>query len=183
MKDIQVLFVVETNEFVKSDDAYYIWILKNYFNEYLLPSGHNGLRIRYDFIYMSGKTNYCKKEVKSPIGNEIKAFKPNKTYVVYCFDVDNNTITNKTFLKEVKDYCNSNDYLISLANREIEEVLNVPNPNTSKHDRVIQFRKKHPKKAEYDSNIFFVPLEHVCEKRGQTNFGLVIKDIIDLEKD
>ena len=181
MRDVLVVLVVETTETVKSDDAYYGWILKNFFANYVSSNGFNNLRIKYRFVYMSGKTNYQNENVQKDLKREIDDFKPNKAYVVYCFDIDNKTIKNKEFLNGVEQYCLSNNYLISLAYKEIEDVLNVPNPKETKHNRVKLFRKKYPKKDAFDIRSFFALYKNVASKVGQTNFGLVIQHVIDAE--
>ena len=180
MIEILVILVVETDEIVASDDAYYGWILKNFFTEYVVSSPHSDLKIIYKFVHMSGKTNFRKKNIENEIKTEINCFKSKKAYVIYCFDVDNGTIKNNDFISEAKAYCEEKGYFISLANKEIEDVLNVPNPKSTKHERVKLFSKKYPKKSDYDHHVFYVPIESVSTSPGQTNFGLVIQEIINL---
>lgn len=181
MKDIQVLLVVETNSLVRSDDAYYSWILKNFFTKYISSSGQDGLRIRYKFIYMDGKTNYNSPSVKHDILIAINEFQSiGTTQVVYCFDIDNKTKKNTNFISTIEGYCLTNNYYLSIAYREIEDVLNVPEGG-SKHDRVILFGQHHPKKSAFDKGRFFTEYQDVTKKQGQTNFGLVINSIIGRE--
>ncbi len=181
MKQIQLLLVVETNVMVKSDDAYYAWILKNYFSGYVSSQGENGLRIRYGFIYMDGKTNYDSARVKREIASARENFKRSgETRVVYCFDVDNTTRKNADFLERVIRFCKANGYCLSVAFREIEEVLDIPSLG-SKHDRVLLFRQKYPRKNDFPSDRFFIALPEVTKKRGQTNFGLIIQLLIASE--
>jgi hypothetical protein len=178
MKDILLILVVETEPTVKSDDAYYIWILKNFFGAYLRSQGFNDIRIRYRFIYMCGKTNYNDEEVITDIKTEKAIFSGDGSFVVYCFDVDNGTIKNANFINDVTNFCQSNGFPISFANKEIEDVLQVGHKDLSKKERVKIFAKNYPSLSKFNKSAFFTPIPDVFRILNVTNFGCIIDDII-----
>ena len=179
MKDIQIIIVVETNVVTRSDDVYYSWLLKNYFTNYVSSKGYKGLRIRYKFVYMDGKTNYNSPDVQHDIMIFTKEFVLGASYVVYCFDVDTKAKKNQTFIKEVQNYCLTNNYFLSFAYPEIEIPLGVPASLGSKHDRAVHFSKNYPKKSSFPSSNFYVPVGVVPLTPGLTNFCAVIQEIIN----
>ena len=182
MKEAQILFVVETNPYTQSDNAYYSWILKNYFGSYFSPNGQNGIRFLYEYIYMDGKTNYRSSPVRREISTRKGMFvRTGRTHVAYCFDVDNNTLPNRDFLFNAEAYCAENGYSLSLAHPEIERVMRIDKGKT-KIEKVMLFRKANPKKNEFDRKAFFTPKEEVLSHVGTTNYGLVVQNVIESEE-
>ena len=179
MKEIQLILVVETNASTRSDDAYYSWLMKNFFQEYVSSVDCKNLRILYKFVYMDGKTNFDSSEVQHDIMIYRKEFVFGESVVVYCFDVDTKTKKDNKFIKKVTNYCLKNDYYLSLAHPEIEASLNIPASIGSKHDRAVYFSKHYPKKTAFNSKNFFVPMGTIPSTAGSTSFCAVIQEIIN----
>ena len=178
VKEIQILFVVETNNVVKSDSAYIVWLLKKSFDDYIVPGRSDELFIHYDFVFMDGRQNYKKRSVKNDIKSKTALFYKKKTHVVYCVDVDSQTIGDLQEIGEIRRYCEENGYHLVISYREIEDVVKAPS-GSSKHNRVKLFLKNYPKKEYVDERCLCVPYEQVIGRVGTTNFNDVIRMIID----
>ena len=126
MKNIQILFVVETNNIVKSDDLYYSWVMRNYYGDFVSNQGFDDIRITFNFVHMDGKTNYKKDYVSKEIRSKTNMFVDGKTYVVYCIDHDKVSAQNAAFIEELSSYCKNNNAYLVVCYREIEddEMLN-----------------------------------------------------------
>lgn len=181
MRYIQILFVVETNDLVKSDDLYYSWIMRSYYSDYISNQGFEDVCIKYDFVHMDGKTNYDKRGVKSDINLKTQMFTDGKTYVVYCFDYDKNSAQNAAFINEVAAYCEDNDYYLAVCYREIEDVLKIPS-GKSKAERVRLFAKKPHKKGFINKRFLMVELSNIAHDYGRSNVCLIIDKIITVVK-
>lgn len=177
MKEVQLLFVVETNQAAKTDDAYYLWILHNYFQRYISSKGLSGVKFYINFVYMDGKTNYNSKYATTQITNYKSEFVLGPTEVIYCFDIDNYGNKNRQFINTVKQYCASNNYYISFAHPEIENVFNITGSD-SKVEKVKRFRKKMPKKTSISQNKFFCSNNNKMPK-GYTCFGTVVQNVLN----
>lgn len=173
----QILFVVETNDLIKSDDFYYSWIIRQFYGAYVSNQGFENIRISYGFIHMDGKTNYKKKRVVDDIKTKTKMFSDGKTFIVYCIDHDNSSTLNKAFVSEVQAYCKDNGYYFVVCYREIEDVLHVPNA-PSKTMRVRLFAKKPPKRDVINKTSLSVGLTSITNKIGLTNIMLVLDEIL-----
>lgn len=179
-KQIQLLFVVETNAIVRSDSAYIVWLLKKCFGSYITPEKANDLLIHYDFVFMDGKRNYDKRIIKQDIKNKIKLFPLGNTYVIYCIDADTEGKDEKQLVSEIVEYTKENKCFLVLSYREIEDVVKAPTGG-SKHERVKRFLSKYPKADSVNDDCLCVPLEKVIGNVGRTNFKLVISEIINIE--
>ena len=180
-KEIQILFVVETNASVKSDSAYIVWMLKKSFGDYIVPGGSDELFAHYDFVFMDGRQNYKKRSVKSEIKSKSALFFKKKTHVVCCVDVDSQTSDDLQAIAEIKRYTKDNGYHLVISYREIEDVIKAPS-GSSKHERVKLFLKRYPKKEYVDDRQLSVPFDQVIGQIGATNFNLVVGGIVDDEK-
>ena len=177
MRYIQILFVVETNDLVKSDDLYYSWIMRSYYSEYISNQGFEDLCIKYDFVHMDGKANYSKKRVILDIYSKTRMFTDGDTYVVYCLDHDKNSSQNASFINEVAKYCSQNNYYLAVCYREIEDVLKIP-PGKSKAERVRLFAKRPHKKGFIDQRLLKIELRNITHDYGRSNLCLVVDEII-----
>ena len=180
VKTIQLLFVVETNAYVRSDNAYIVWLLKKCFGTYIVPEKANELFVQYDFVYMDGKRNYFKRGVKQDIKYKISIFPLGNTYVIYCIDADTKGKDEKELISNIIEYVKENEYYLILSYREIEDVINAPSGG-SKHERVKRFLDNYPKADSVNDNCLIYPLEKVIGNVGKTNFKLVINEIINKE--
>ena len=133
VEEIQLIMVVESKDTAKTDDAYYAWILKNHYPELISRQGTNGLRIKYDFLYMDGKTNYTSSRIKRQI-QEYKGNYKGKTFVLYCFDLDTKGKEDLLFIQKAKGYAVENNRYISVANDEIETVMKVGHKELNKRE-------------------------------------------------
>lgn len=137
----QLIFVVETNKRIQSDNAYIIALLKLFFPSYKKKN------ITINFSYMDGKGNHEKASTKNQINGYILNNKKGKNIIFYIFDTDNirsNIDDLKTFEKEC-NYCKQNSYLLIWFNPNIEYVLlkkSVPNKN--KKSEAFKFLKNLP---------------------------------------
>ncbi len=178
-KRIQIVLVTETDEIGKTDDPYYTWILRNYFPEHVLKSPPNPLKIVYQFVHLGGWGNYKKESTKQSIRSYVSSFPKGDTYVVYCMDYDDTGKETKERIDEIKAYCEAMGYRLSLAYPEIEPVLKQERNGRSKVEVVRAFQRNHPKKESIDPKDIFSDLKSVTKKRGRTNFGKVIREIIE----
>ena len=181
MRFFQILFVVETNNVVKTDDPYYSWIVRSFYGDYFSKQGFEDISIKFDFVHMDGKTNYSKKRVKDEINSKTKMFADGKTFVVYCFDYDKNSTQNAAFIEEASAYCATNGYYLAVCYREIEDVLRIP-PGKSKAERVRLFTKKPYKKDFIDKKFLMIDLTNIFHEYGRSNICLVIDEIIKIMK-
>ena len=179
-KQIQLLFVVETNAIVRSDNAYIVWLLKKCFGNYIVPEKADELFIQYDFVFMDGKRNYNKRYVKQDIKSKTSLFPLGNTYVVYCLDADAEGKDEKQLVSEIVEYTKENKCFLILSYREIEDVVKAPSGG-SKHERVKRFLSKYLKADSVNDDCLNVPLEKVVGNIGRTNFKLVISVIINNE--
>ena len=177
MQYIQILFVVETNNVVKSDDLYYSWVMRNYYGDFVSNQGFDDIRIAFNFVHMDGKTNYNKKFVLDEIRSKTNMFVDGKTYVVYCIDHDKASTQNSAFIEEVSAYCKSNNAYLIVCYREIEDVLFVPQ-GKSKSERVRLFVKRPPKRSNVDIKNLNIKIESLSKSIGTTNFCLIIDEIL-----
>ena len=177
MKNIQILFVVETNNIVKSDDLYYSWVMRNYYGDFVSNQGFDDIRITFNFVHMDGKTNYKKDYVLKEIRSKTNMFFDGKTYVVYCIDHDKVSAQNAAFIEEVSSYCKNNNAHLVVCYREIEDVLSVPQ-GKSKSERVRLFAKKPPKKDSIDRKRLSFDMNNLTHDYGRSNVCLVIDEII-----
>ena len=178
MTNIQLILVVETNDNVKSDDAYFAYLFKYMYGEYLKVNGKNNIHLDYKFVYMDGKGNYKSSRVSKDILDYKNEYQIGKSEVLYCFDIDSVSKDNMVFYAKVKDYCISKNYKLVISNKEIEDVLNVP-AGSSKKERVKNFAKHYPSPNTFDFSHFKVPTEKVFDKVGQINLGYVVDLIIE----
>ena len=181
MIEIQILLVVETNPVVKSDDAYYSWIMKNFYSGYVSSCGFENIRITFTFVYMDGKTNYDSGYVKKDIDYATSVFSGNKAFVIYCLDMDNKSLENCKFINRVEDYCKRYGYFLSIAYKEIEDVLEAP-LGSSKSQRVRLFARQYPGKDSFPKKRFCVSIDNLTCCIGQTNFCSVVDEIIEKAK-
>lgn len=179
-KYANIIFVVETNVTVRSDSAYIVWLLKKSFSEYIDSNKATSLYIRYDFVYMDGKTNYKSKDVKDEIKQQLSEFPEGNTYIIYCIDIDSKGIYDKDLNDKIKTYIQDNKYMLIGFYKEIEDVVHAPKGN-NKSIRVKQFLKKYPKKDAVDDKDLSIKYDLLSQKIGTTNFNFVIKSIIDKE--
>ena len=180
-RTIQILFVVETNSYVRSDNAYIVWLLKKSFSKYIIPDIADELFIQYDFIYMDGKCNYSKRSIKTDIKFKTTLFSQlGNTYVVFCIDVDTISRDDKQLVDNILTFTKANNYHLILFYREIEDVVKAPGGGT-KHERVKKFLNNYPKSCAIDSSCLCVPFENIIDHVGNTNFNTVIQDIISIE--
>lgn len=177
-KKIQVVLLVETDEVAKTDDPYYTWILRNFFPDYVYPNPPDHLKIIYQFIHLGGCGNYKKKSVEQSVHSFVSSFPKGDTYIVICMDYDDAGKETKERIEEVKAYCESKGYRLSIAFPEIEPVLKQDRNGRSKADAVRTFQKKYPKKESIDPKDIFSNWDDVPLKRGRTNFGKVIQEIV-----
>ena len=177
---IQITFVVETNECVRSDNAYIVWMLKKSFEKYIVEEKCEELFIYYDFVYMDGKPNYCKKRVKYDIKSSKDNFVLGNKYVVYCIDIDTQGKDEKLIVESIKEFVRQNGYYLVVSYREIEDVMRI-NLAGSKSERVKHFLSHYPKKDCIGEKCLSVPIEKVFGNVGKTNFNLVIEEIIRAE--
>lgn len=178
MTNIQLLLVVESNVIVKSDDAYFAYLMKNLYKAYLESKGKNGVHLDYKFIHMDGKGNYKSKDVTNDIRDYINEYIIGDTKVIYCFDIDNKNKDNTKFLEKAKKYCYSKGYEVVVSYKEIEDVLNVKEGN-SKRERVKYFAKHYPSISQFNISSFKVEYDKVFNLVGQTNFGNVIDNLLN----
>lgn len=180
-KTIQILFVIETNSYVRSDNAYIVWLLKKSFSNYIVPEKANELFIQYDFVYMDGKRNYSKRNVKTDIKNKTALFRPlGNTYVVYCIDADTVGKDEKQLVSEIVSYTKENKCFLILSYREIEDVVKAPSGGT-KHERVKRFLNAYPKIDTVNEECLCVAFDQIIGNIGRTNFNSVIREIIAKE--
>lgn len=179
MKYFQILFVVETNDAVQTDDPYYSWIVRSFYGDYFSKQGFEDICIKFDFVHMDGKTNYSKKSVRYDINLKTQMFSDGRTFVVYCFDYDKNSAQNAAFIEEASAYCATNGYFLAVCYREIEDVLRIP-PGKSKAERVRLFTKKPYKKDAIDKKYLSFDIANLTHEFGRSNICLVIEKILDI---
>lgn len=176
IKELKVYFVVETDAATKTDDAYYTWILKNFYPEITSAKGLNGIRLSFDFIHMNGKMNYRSRKIDEKI-KSFKRMRKENIYFVFCFDLDSTSNQDKNFLKNVDAFCRERDYFLIMSYREIESVLKVKHKTLSKSDRVKEFNRKQPKKDTINVRDLRVKISDLGKIDGESNICLVIDEL------
>ncbi|MBP5091012.1 MAG: hypothetical protein J6328_00415 [Bacilli bacterium] len=179
--EIQVVLVFETSKLKRTDDAYYQWMLKNYFPNEMGHGNGCGLQILFHYAYMSGKTNYKHRETLKQINSYVKGYS-GKTFVVYCFDIDTKTKSDKEFIEGVSSWCEKSGYYVSLALPEIEAVFGYGADKGDKVCRMRLFAKRYPRKDSISKKNLFMPcsLDPDALSYGQTNFCSIIESIVDV---
>ena len=183
MKEVQIVLVFETSRLKRTDDAYYLWMLKTYFPKEVAKCSGASVGILLNYAYMDGKTNYKKRATL----NQIRDYKngySGKTYVVYCFDVDTKTAADLAFYKEAALWCKESGFLVSMAFPEIENIFGYGRDKGDKVCRMRLFARNYPKKNDIEKENVFVSssLEPIALTSGQTTFCSVIKAIVDEAK-
>ena len=114
----QIIFVVETDNRSRTDDVYIIHLLKSCFD---LTNND----VTYKFIHLGAKTKYNKVNVQKKIKYYVNQNKKGSNHIIICMDTDNIEfdVSEVKFLKEVENYCSSNNYEFVWFCREIEEVF------------------------------------------------------------
>lgn len=180
-KQIQLIFVVETNEIVKSDTAYIVWLLKKTYSAFISENECDSLFITYDFVYMDGKANFNKQKISKDIRYLKYLFRHGISYVIYCIDLDNKGKDEKALTERIKDHVKKNHYYLIAFYREIEDVFHLPISGTKK-ERVQFFTQHYPKKDSVDSKCLCCSINNLLGKNGYTNFNNVINKIIEDNK-
>lgn len=116
---LQLIFVMETNKRNKSDWIY-IKDTIDYFYKY------DQVQVKLSPVYMAGKGNYRNKEgeIKSLISQYDSSAKTNQSKVIFCFDCDDydSNPDDSKFLKDAKEYCNTNGYEFIWFCKDVERV-------------------------------------------------------------
>lgn len=113
----QILFCVETSKQAKTDNIYISETLKRYYQI--------GSDIRIRFIYLNGKSNYNKNDIRMDIEAQTSQYAKNgETHVIYCIDTDRHDIdaNQKKDLQDIEEYCAKNGYEFVWFSRDIEDV-------------------------------------------------------------
>lgn len=178
----QLVLVVETNDISMTDDPYYSWILRNFFAEYVQQNkdGHATTHVDliFNFVHAGGWSNYNKKKVKDEIRGYKNSFYAGPTYVLYCMDYDTNSNETAERIKNIREYCESKGYFLSVAYPEIECVTF---PNRGGRDKVAAsryFASHWPKKTTIKEDCIFADSDSVLARPGKTTFGTVVNQII-----
>ena len=114
----QLIFVVETNKNAQTDDRYITRLIQDRYdlssNEYM-----------YNFVHMSGKSNYNKDSVVQQIRKYVKDNKEGENNVIYCFDTDKIDTSNEAVscFDNEKKYCEICKYEMIWFYYNIEFVL------------------------------------------------------------
>lgn len=118
MANIQIIFVVETNNISKTDDMYISKLIKD---NYDLSSND----ITYKFVHMGNKYLYKGKKVITDIRKFVNINKKGINHIIYCFDTDriDTNIESIEFFKQVEIYCKNNDYELIWFCYDIENVF------------------------------------------------------------
>ena len=178
MVEIQVLLVVETDKASKTDDAYYSYLLRVFFGQYLSLRGSPSVLIQYHFVYMGGAGNHHSPKVQSEIKGYRSLFKKGPTFVVYCFDVDRLGLKDIAAIREVVSTCKAEGSFVSLTNPEIETLFQLENAKNrvwcARH-----FTQHNPKKEKLKWDWLSASGGEVLQSRMRTNFCKVIQTIID----
>lgn len=113
----QFLFCVETSKQAKTDNIYISETIKHY---YQIGSD---TRIRY--IYLNGKSNYNKKDIRMDIEAQTALYRKNgETHVIYCIDTDRHDIDAGQLkeMRDIEEYCAKNGFEFVWFSRDIEDV-------------------------------------------------------------
>lgn len=115
----QLIFVVETNKVVKTDEIYIKSILNSYYD---LKKNNN---VKVQFVYMNGKTKYQNKKVIREINHFVTENKNGDNIVIYCFDTDriDNDADEKKFFDSAMNYCKMKNYELIWFCYTIENVF------------------------------------------------------------
>lgn len=174
---IQLLFVVESNAIIRSDSAYFSWLLRKTYANHLSSEKCNGVLFSYDFVYMDGKAKYKSKHVISEINSQKRLSQLDKTYVVYCIDIDTKGKEDAILLDEIQSFCDDKGYYLIVSYREIEDVVK-SYKGGSKSERVKYFVSHNPKYESVKQADLMVDLRKIKDKVGTSNFNLVINKIV-----
>lgn len=177
MKEIQILFVVETDSITKSDDVYYTFLMRTFFGAYLTRRNNKGLFIQYRFVYMGGSGKYRSQSVLGDIKSLTAEFASRPTYVVYCLDVDRLGHKDQSLLDTVIDWCERQGYHVSLVCPEIETMFHLKG-SADRKTTATYFARHWPKAEDISKDRFFSSLVEAKTTRNKTNFGTVIEQIV-----
>lgn len=118
----QLIFVVESNQQVKSDWIYIKSTIEHFYC-------YNRSEIKLSPVYMGGKGNYDKNNVVKKIEALKKQYvvmnKENASHVIYCFDCDayGASADDKDIIKKSKEYCESKSFKYVWFCMDIEDVF------------------------------------------------------------
>lgn len=113
----QLLFCVETGKQAKTDNVYINETLNRYYQI--------GSDIRIRYIYLNGKSNYNKNDIRMDIKTQTAQYLRNgETHVIYCIDTDRHDIDagHLKDLRDIEEYCAKNGYEFVWFSRDIEDV-------------------------------------------------------------
>lgn len=118
---VQLIFAVETNKNCNSDWIYIKDTIEHFY-------AYERTKVKLSVVYLDGKGNYNskkkEKEVKKLISQYGAGSKLNQSNVIYCFDCDEyaRKPDDLQFLKNAKDFCDSNGYDFVWFCKDIEQV-------------------------------------------------------------
>lgn len=174
----QLVLVVETNDVKKTDDRYYSWILRNFFEKYVKPDVENNLKIVFHFVHIDGWGNYNKKMTNDQIRSYQRSFCSGPTFVLFCMDHDNRKKETAKRIQAIVEHCTSKGYFLSVAYPEIENVVFPNRGGRNKAEASAYFASHQPKRDSVTQANLFADSKSVLEKPGRTTFGTVVAEII-----
>lgn len=163
----QLIFAVETNKKVKSDEVY----IRSLLNDYYDLSRNNDVKVQ--FVYMDGKSKYDDNKVVREINKYIYENVDGENVIIYCFDTDRidkdaNEINN--FHKASK-YCRDNKYELIWFCKDIENVfIGKIVRKSEKKQESIRYSKKN---RVYDKQ-FIARLSSKTQTEHKSNILLVL---------
>ena len=179
-KQVQLIFVVETNVLVKSDDAYIVWLLKKSYSSFIDKNRCEKLFFTYTFVYMDGKTKYNKASVIRDVNLEKRLFPYGESIVIYCVDLDTCDKQDEEKFEEIKRFTEKNNYYLVAFYKEIEDIFGI-DISISKQQKVRYFLEHYPKFSTVKSEYLKIPIENLMGNIGRTNFNLVLDEIIKIK--
>lgn len=169
MKMNQIIFVVESNDNVKSDDRYIKRIIEcNY------DISDNLTKI--NFVHMDGKSKFNNKKVKDKIKAFAKYNKNNNNYIIYCFDTDRIDIdaNEMKVFKDEEEFCKMNSYYFVWFNLDVEDVV--------LGHQVYRKDKEKESICFYKEKIFISRDRLTCNDynlRGKSNICLILDQMLE----
>lgn len=187
LKDIGLIFVIETNFLSGSDNVYISSLLDCYFPDFLSPSFESEVPlIKRVFVMADGKGNLLSSKTLSKIKTAKSEFPRSffSTYVVVCFDVDgiggSTRKDNDLLIGRIQEL----GFLPVCFSKNIESVLEVPCPSLNKGQRAKVFSrgKKGYLKEERIRKRLLCTLEEALSNYDCSNFLSAISDLIKKHK-
>lgn len=166
MSNKLIIVCVECAKNSPSDQLYIRKLIENVFSDVI-----ESRKVTLKYIFLGGKSKYNR--VATKIRETSNGFEKKKCSVIFCFDTDDEDISNedKSRNNNIKYYCEKNDYHLVWFKREIEEVFLEKRLSNDKLKEAVKFYK-----GDMIKNIDFKKLSEINEN-GTSNILEVLNTV------